>query len=368
MRGPAVFIDGAEERDEYFLATGVHARRVSADLAELRALRRKRIRAKVFHRKGSRFLQMRYPDGKGGWRDESTHTENRRDAQALADFRAYEASAGVLPSTATFEQIVDALVHDAEVRGRRVARLARAARALKAKLAGHRAEACDYAVWLKYAVDRQKEVSRDTVHLELAIAHAAYKLARKRGLVANVPEFPTIDKLHVRQGFVDPAEWARVRSGLSADFGDAAEFAYVCCPRQMELLSLTWPEVERDAGVINLRKTKTGRPRVIPYGVLPELVEIIERRAAVAERLKHDGGDLALGFLFQLRRASAVPPGRRCSSVPSAKAASAGCVNRCAKSGGPRRPQLACRACCFTISAVRLRATSSAPACRARSQ
>jgi integrase len=55
----------------------------------------------------------------------------------------------------------------------------------------------------------------------------------------------------------------------------------------MEVLSLTWAEVERDAGVINLRKTKTGRPRVIPYGVLPELVEIIERRAAVAERLKH---------------------------------------------------------------------------------
>jgi hypothetical protein len=128
MRGPAVFLDGVEERDEYFLATGVHARRVSADLAELRALRRKRIRAKVFRRRGSRFLQMRYPDGKGGWRDESTHTENRRDAQALADFRAYEASTGMLPSTATFEQIVEALVHDVEVRGRKMARLARAVR------------------------------------------------------------------------------------------------------------------------------------------------------------------------------------------------------------------------------------------------
>jgi hypothetical protein len=83
MRGPAVFVDGVEERDEYFLATGAHARRVAADLAELRALRAKRMRAKLFHRHNSPFWQMRYHDGKGGSRDESAHTENLDDAQAL---------------------------------------------------------------------------------------------------------------------------------------------------------------------------------------------------------------------------------------------------------------------------------------------
>ena len=63
---PHVFVDGVEERDEYFLATGVHARRVSADLDELRALRLKRTGGSVFSRKGSsRFLQIKYPDGKG---------------------------------------------------------------------------------------------------------------------------------------------------------------------------------------------------------------------------------------------------------------------------------------------------------------
>jgi len=227
-----VVINGVEQpSDDLLLATGADARRIASDLAELRALRSKRIRPKVFRRRGSRFWQIRYPDGKGGWRDESTRSENRRDAQALADFRAYEASAGVLPSTATFEQIIDALVHDAEVRGRKVARPARAARALKAKLAGHRAEACDYAVWLKYAVDREKEVSRDTVHLELAIARRAYRLARTKGLVANVPEFPRIGGLHVRQGFIDVAQWARLCDHLGDDaLRDAAEFAFLCAP------------------------------------------------------------------------------------------------------------------------------------------
>jgi integrase len=216
-------------------------------------------------------------------------TENWDEAQALADIRAYEASAGILPGKATFEQIVDALVHDLQVRGRKVARAARAARALKAKLAGHRAEVCDYSIWLKYVVDRETEVSRDTIHFELAIARAAYRLARKKGLIANVPEFPPIDKLHVRQGFVDAAQWADLREYLSADFRDAADFAWFCGARQMETLSLTWAEVERDAGVINLHKTKTGKPRVIPYAALPELAEIIERRAAISDRLQHAG-------------------------------------------------------------------------------
>lgn len=71
---------------------------------------------------------------------------NRRDAEPQLRFRAYRTSTGVLPWTATLEQVVDALVHDTHVRGRKVARLARAARALKLKLAGHRAEACHYAV------------------------------------------------------------------------------------------------------------------------------------------------------------------------------------------------------------------------------
>jgi hypothetical protein len=78
MRGPAVFIDGVEERDEYFLATGVHARRVSADLDELRGLRLKRTGGAVFPRKGTRFLQIKYPDGKGGWRYESARAEPPR--------------------------------------------------------------------------------------------------------------------------------------------------------------------------------------------------------------------------------------------------------------------------------------------------
>jgi hypothetical protein len=62
------------------------------------------------------------------------------------------------------------------VSGRKFARLASAARALKARLEGYRADDCNYAVWLKYARERQQEAAADTVHLELSVARSASSL------------------------------------------------------------------------------------------------------------------------------------------------------------------------------------------------
>ena len=193
MRGPAVFIDGVEEREEYFLATGVHARRVSADLDELRALRLKRAGGCVFPRKNSRFLQIKYPDGKGGWRYQSARTQNRHDAEALLRLRAYEASAGNLPGTATFEQIIERLLDAAKAAGlKSVARMTRAAKALRKKFEGSRAEQIDGGAWRKFAMERLEHAAPDTVNYELSIAKRAYRLARTDGIVRSIPEFPPI--------------------------------------------------------------------------------------------------------------------------------------------------------------------------------
>lgn len=178
---------------------------------------------------------------------------------------------------------------DASVRGLQTRRLAGAARQLKARLEGYRAEDCDRAVWDKYAAERKREAALDTVHLELKVAKRAYRLALEHGRVSRIPNFPSIENLHVRQGFFEPGEWAQVRARLSADFGDAAEFAYLSGPRQMEVLGLTWADVELEAGIVNLRRTKTGRPRKNDYSQWPEMAAVIERRAVVREQLKRAG-------------------------------------------------------------------------------
>jgi hypothetical protein len=205
-----IFRRTLESGDTYLIATGAEARRMQSDLDELRALRRKQIGGSVYKRKGSRYWQIQYFVN-GEWRQESSRTENYRDADALLRSKVYMASAGTLPGTATFEQVIDALVDDARVRGNKAAaRLAGAARALKARLAGYRAEACNYAVWLKYAAEREREATRDTMHLELSVAKRAYKLAHVNGLNLARPGFSThpqsqcAPRLH-RSGTVDEA-------------------------------------------------------------------------------------------------------------------------------------------------------------------
>src|SRR5271170_5692653 len=92
----AQIADALEKGEEYLVATGVHARRMNADLEELRRIRLKRIGGSVFQRPRSRFWQIKYQVN-GKWRYETTGIEDRRDAERLLAFKVYEASAGLLP-------------------------------------------------------------------------------------------------------------------------------------------------------------------------------------------------------------------------------------------------------------------------------
>ena len=335
LRSPTVFVDGVEERDEYFLATGVHARRVSADLDELRALRLKRTGGSVFSRKGSsRFLQIKYPDGKGGWRYESARTQNRHDAEALLRLRAYEASAGNLPGTATFEQIIERLLDAAKVAGlKSVARMTRAAKALRKKFEGSRAEQIDGGAWRKFAMERLEQAAPDTVNYELSIAKRAYRLARTDGLLRSIPEFPRIKNLTVRRGFIEAEGWRALRERLQPDFRDAADFALMTSARLMETLSIGLDDdVELDARVIHLRHTKTGVARAIPFDRYPPLAELVARRLSVHRALACADINSPWFFCF-VSQPHVVLPGPRSLNERTEKAGSADFVSRFAKNG-----------------------------------
>ncbi len=233
---------------------------------------------------------MRYPDGKGGWRDESAHTKNRDEAQALLDFRASQASAGILPGTASFELIIERLLDAAEIAGlKSVARMARAGKALRAKFEGCRAEQIDNGAWREFVKERSQQAAPDTVNYEVSIAKRAYRLAHSYGLLSSIPKFPPGKNLRVRRGFVEAEEWRALRDRLQPEFRDAADFALLTGARQMETLRVGWTDVELGARVINLQHTKTGVPRAIPFGQYPALAELVDRRLAVKRALERAG-------------------------------------------------------------------------------
>ena len=85
---------------------------MAADLVELRRLRTKAA-WHSFQARGPPFFQIRYQvDGKS--RDESTGTKIHREAERMLDFKVYEASAGLIPGTATFEKIMEHFLRDAK--------------------------------------------------------------------------------------------------------------------------------------------------------------------------------------------------------------------------------------------------------------
>jgi integrase len=108
-------------------------------------------------------------------------------------------------------------------------------------------------------------------------------------LVRAVPDIPRVRHLHVRAGFIDPGDWARVRQYLRPDLRDACEFALACGARAMEVLALKWADVEAHARVVHLRATKTDQPRKLPYAASPQLAVVIERRALVRANLERAG-------------------------------------------------------------------------------
>jgi integrase len=282
--------DAIARRADYRLFTDEDARRVDGDLAELRAIRLTRIGGSAFKRGRSPFWQIKYRTGDGRWRYESIRTaKSRSDAEWWLKQRVYEASAGLLPGTARFEQLFERLLDAAKVRGlKSIARMERAGNALLAKFEGSRAEQIDGGAWRKFATDRLQHAAPDTVNYELSIAKRAYRLALSDGLVRSMPVFPTIRNLRVRRGFIDAKGWDTLRNRLQPDFGDAADFAVLTGARLMESLNIEWSDVELDARVIHLRLTKTGVPRAIPFGAYPALASLVERRISVRRALERD--------------------------------------------------------------------------------
>jgi integrase len=286
---PHAQIDAASAKgEEILVATGASARRLYADLDELRRVRLRRSVGSVFKRPSApRFWQIKY-QANGKWHYETTGTEDRREAERILAFKVYLATTGALPGTATFEQIIERLLHAAKDL-KSVARMARAGKALRATFEGCRAEQIDAGAWRKFVTEREKEAARDTVNYELSIAKRAYRLALSDGLVRSVPVFPPIRNLHVRRGFIEAKEWNALRDRLQPDFRDATEFALLTGARLMETLNIAWSDVELDARVIHLQHTKTGVPRAIPFGPYPALASLVERRLAVRRALERSG-------------------------------------------------------------------------------
>ncbi len=106
----------------------------------------------------------------------------------------------------------------------------------------------------------------------------ALRLALQRGKIVAVPLIRQLPETNVRQGFFERSEFEGVVGALPDDLKDFSRFAYLTGWRRGEIISLRWPDVDRDGGAIRLRpeESKNGRGRTVMLE--GDLAPLMERR------------------------------------------------------------------------------------------
>ena len=232
-------------------------------------------------------------------------------ARRIAEMRP----GGPLPSElgrVQFEQLADLIRADYEAKGNRSSVEYPLAH-LEAAFGGWRVVDIREAELERYKTRRRKAgAARATVNRELSTLRRAFNLAERVSLVARVPTFDLYPERNTRKGFLNPAEFDKLRAALPPRLRPLVDFAYIGGWRSGELLSRDWSHVDFEGGWIRLEpgETKSGEGRQFP--LIPDLRAVLEAQRDRRERVEQEYGVevTALFFYFEPSR-NGLPAGRR---------------------------------------------------------
>jgi integrase len=247
----------------------------------------------------SKTWQVRWYDSRGKRHEESSGSTRKGDAERLLKLREGAVAKGE-PITAEMGRLrVEAaladVVRDYRINGKRTAAdVERRIRLyLEPHFAGRRMASVTTADVRTYSSARlDAGAAPATVNRELAVLKRAFRLAEQAGTVLHRPHIPMLDENNVRQGFFERDEFEAVREHLPEHLRGVVTFAYLTGWRvPSEVLPLEWRQVDRRAQVVRLEPgtTKNDRGRTLPYGLLPELVEVMDAAWAEHQRLAREG-------------------------------------------------------------------------------
>jgi integrase len=246
-----------------------------------------RLRGAIFH--------IRYYDRNGRQREESTRQTDREEAERILAERIAAIKNGV-PVTPqigklTLEAAAALVEADYELKeNRSLEHVKRHLATLKNYFGkSRRMSAITAADVDAFALARKRDgMKLASINREKAALRRAFKLAIRKGLLVVAPYIETPKENNARTGFLEYAAFAAIRAALPPDLRVVATAAFYTGWRvKAELLALDWKHIDRDACTINLPAacSKNKRPRVFPYGELPELREAIEHCWTEHERI-----------------------------------------------------------------------------------
>lgn len=231
--------------------------------------------------------------------EEPSGSKRKGDAQRLLQLREGAIAKGepVSPTLQrfTFDDAMKLVVDDYTLNERDT--LAQVQRRIRLHLApmfgGRRLTAITAADVTSYQVQRRKAGAKNaTINRELAILKRGFTLARQAGKTLAQPHIAMLEERNARKGFFELAAFEAVRAKLPAEIQPVATMAYFTGWRvPSEILTRQWRHVDRVHQALRLEpnEAKNDDGRTFPYGILPELVEVIDHAWAERCRLAHQG-------------------------------------------------------------------------------
>jgi len=232
--------------------------------------------------------------------EESSGSTDRRTAEKILDRRQAELGLGVFTAPdvkrTTFADLARIIREDYAANNRRsTERLECSFAHLEGAFCGARAMSITADRLTAYVRDRRlMGAAAATIRNELNALKRAFRLAKRAGKVAGVPEFPRLAAANVRTGFFEADDFAAVVAELPAALQPPVTFAYLTGWRKSEILGLTWDRVNFGAGIVRLDvgTTKTGQGRTFPFAALPELKTLLERQHVDTRAIERQTGTI----------------------------------------------------------------------------
>ncbi len=150
-----------------------------------------------------------------------------------------------------------------------------------------------------YQQERMKTAKPATVVNELAALKRMFTLGMRAGKVALRPYFPPLKVRNTRSGFFEEPELRAVLVHLPDELLPLIEFLHVTGWRVGEAKTLTWRQVDVQAGVVRLEPgtTKNDEGRTFPFAEHPVLNAIMRAQRERTTHLERETGRI-IPFVF----------------------------------------------------------------------
>ncbi len=241
---------------------------------------------------------IRYYDGRGRRRLETTKSSKREDAEKQLRKRLSAKDAGVLPEAAigslTLREAADDVIADYKTNGKRsLAEVTRKFRLHVIPYFGERRRMVSITtahIRAFIAVRQDADAAAAEINRELAALRRAFRLAQQAGRLVQCPHVPMLQERNIRKGFLEPDQIGAICAALSAPLRAVVQFAYATAWRAAsEVLPLEWRHVDWTGREVRLdaHTTKNGEARTFPFTT--DIKTILTGQLAEHERLKAAG-------------------------------------------------------------------------------